>query len=92
MERGRPVIASRVGGLGELVEDGKTGLLVPPGEMEPLRAAIVRLGLDPTLAADLGAAGRRRAVESFSQQRCTERTESLYRAAIDGHLPSSTEP
>src|SRR5262249_51733460 len=44
MERARPVIAAEIGGLGELVEDGVTGVLVPPGEPEPLVRAIVRLG------------------------------------------------
>jgi glycosyltransferase involved in cell wall biosynthesis len=43
MERARPVIAAEIGGLGELVRDGETGLLVTPGEAEPLREAIVRL-------------------------------------------------
>ena len=46
MERARPVIAAAIGGLGELVRDGETGLLVPPGEAEPLREAIVRLAGD----------------------------------------------
>ena len=43
MERARPVIAAEIGGLGELVRDGETGVLVPAGEAEPLREAIVRL-------------------------------------------------
>ena len=43
MERARPVIAAEIGGLGELVQDGVTGLLVPAGEAEPLEEAIVRL-------------------------------------------------
>ena len=42
MERARPVIAAEIGGLGELVEDGVTGLLVPAGEAEPLEEAIVQ--------------------------------------------------
>src|SRR5207253_6420200 len=73
MERSRPVIAAAIGGLGELVEDGVTGHLVPPGEAEPLRDAIVRLGSDLDAAAEMGAAGRRRALVYFLQQRCTDR-------------------
>jgi glycosyltransferase involved in cell wall biosynthesis len=84
MERSRPVIAASIGGLGELVEDGVTGLLVPPGEAEALRDAIVRLSGDLALARRMGEAGRRRALASFLQQRCTDRTEILYRAAVDG--------
>jgi glycosyltransferase involved in cell wall biosynthesis len=82
MERARPVIAAEIGGLGELVEDGVTGYLVPAGEAEPLADAIVRLASDLPRAAELGAAGRRRAVERFLQERCTDRTELLYRQAL----------
>src|SRR5262249_59325174 len=56
MERARPVIAAEIGGLGELVRDGETGLLVPPGEAQPLRAAILRLPGDPEVARQIGAA------------------------------------
>ena len=80
MERGRPVIASRVGGLPEIV--GDTGLLVPPGEVEPLRAAIVELARDLPRAAELGRAARVRALAEFSEQRCIEQTEALYRKAL----------
>jgi glycosyltransferase involved in cell wall biosynthesis len=78
MERSRPVIAAEIGGLGELVEDGVTGHLVPPGEVEPLRDAIVELGGNLDRAAEMGAAGRKRALAQFLQQRCTDRTELLY--------------
>jgi glycosyltransferase involved in cell wall biosynthesis len=84
MERSRPVIAASIGGLGELVQHEETGLLVPPGEAEPLRESIVRLTSDLELAARMGAAGRRRALAHFLQQRCTDRTEILYRASLDG--------
>jgi glycosyltransferase involved in cell wall biosynthesis len=78
MERGRPVVASSVGGLGEIVADGETGLLVPPGEVEPLRAAIVELARDLPHAAELGRAGRARALAEFSEERCIEGTAALY--------------
>ena len=61
MAWGRPVVASAVGGLTDAVEDGVTGLLVPPGDVQALRAAIVRLLGDADLRARLGAAGRERA-------------------------------
>ena len=84
MERARPVIAAEIGGLGELVEDGVTGYLVPPGEAEPLADAIVALASDLPRAAEMGEAGRRRALEEFLQDRCTDRTEALYRQALNG--------
>jgi glycosyltransferase involved in cell wall biosynthesis len=84
MERARPVIAAEIGGLGELVEDGVTGYLVAPGEAEPLAEAIVELGSNLGLAAEMGRAGRKRALEQFLQERCTDRTEILYRQAVNG--------
>ena len=82
MERGRPVVASDVGGLPEIVADGRTGLLVPPGDPEAFAAAIVELAGDPARAADMGAAGRKRALAEFSQERCTDRIEAIYGAAL----------
>ena len=82
MERGRPVVASDVGGLPEIVADGRTGLLVPPGDPEAFAAAIVELAGDPARAADMGAAGRTRALAEFSQERCTDRIEAIYGAAL----------
>jgi glycosyltransferase involved in cell wall biosynthesis len=82
MERARPVIAAEIGGLGELVRDGETGLLVPAGEAEPLRDAIVRVAGDFDLARRLGEAGRRRALSRLQQRACTDRTELLYETAL----------
>jgi glycosyltransferase involved in cell wall biosynthesis len=82
MERSRPVIAASIGGLGELVRDGETGLLVPAGEADPLAAAIVRVAGDLELARRMGEAGRRRALSRFLQVFCTERTELLYEDAL----------
>jgi glycosyltransferase involved in cell wall biosynthesis len=81
MERGRPVIASAVGGLPEIVDDGRTGVLVPPGDVDALAAAIRDLTASPARTAAMGAAGRARAIEQFSQDRCTDRTLELYRTA-----------
>jgi glycosyltransferase involved in cell wall biosynthesis len=78
MAHGRPVVASAVGGLLDLVVDGETGLLVPPGDVAALRAAIERLLGDPELRRRLGAAGRRRAAERFSWDAVTRETLELY--------------
>jgi glycosyltransferase involved in cell wall biosynthesis len=82
MERARPVIAAEIGGLGELVRDGETGLLVAPGEADPLRNAIVQLAGNLELAAEMGRAGRVRALHDFLEERCVDRTEILYRSAL----------
>jgi len=82
MERARPVIAAEIGGLGELVRDGETGRLVAPGEAEPLRAAIVELAGNLERAAEMGRAGRQRALLEFLEERCVDRTEILYRSAL----------
>ena len=82
MERARPVVAASIGGLGEIVRDGVTGVLVPPGEADPLAAAIVRVASDPVLARRMGQAGRERALARFLQSFCTERTELLYEDAL----------
>ena len=66
MAHGRPVVASAVGGLRDLVVDGETGLLVPPGDVAALRAALERLLADAELRRRLGAAARARAAEHFS--------------------------
>ncbi len=78
MERSRPVVAASIGGLGDLVRDGETGLLVEPGDAGALTAAMLRLADDPARAAEMGAAGRARAIERFPEARCTERTEQVY--------------
>lgn len=82
MERGRAVIASAVGGLPEIVERGKTGFLVPPGDADAFARAIVELASDPARTAAMGAAGRERALSEFAQERCTARIEELYGAAL----------
>jgi glycosyltransferase involved in cell wall biosynthesis len=83
MERGRPVIASAVGGLPEIVQDGRSGLLVPPSDVEQLADAVRALAPNHARAAAFGDSGRARALEEFSQARCTARTVELYRAALD---------
>src|SRR5205807_1144894 len=75
-------IAAAIGGLGELVVHGETGLLVEPGVAEPLERAIVSLAGDLGRAAELGRAGRERALAEFLESRCVERTEQLYERSL----------
>jgi glycogen synthase len=77
-----PVVASAVGGILEVVEDGKTGLLVPPAQPEALAAALARVLASPTVAREMGRAGRRRVEERFSWASVAERTEQVYADAI----------
>ncbi len=83
MAHGRPVVASATGGLLDLVEDGVTGLLVAPGDVAALRAALERLLADPELRARMGAAGRARARERFSWEAVTRATLAAYDATRD---------
>jgi glycogen synthase len=78
MASGIPVVASRVGGIPEIVEDGRTGLLVPPGEPDRLADALRTLRDDPGFARRMGDAGRRRA-ETFSWDRLGPRFVELFR-------------
>jgi glycosyltransferase involved in cell wall biosynthesis len=78
MAAGAAVVATRVGGNPEVVEDGVTGFLVPPREPEALAAAIGRLLDNPGRAQAMGQAGRQRVAEHFSLTRVTQETESLY--------------
>ncbi len=77
-----PVVASRVGGIKEVVEDGKTGLLVPPGDPVRLGRAVAKILEDPKLAARMGRAGRRRVLARFTWDRIAEKTLALYRSLI----------
>jgi len=82
MAWGRPVVASAVGGLLDAVEDGVTGLLVPPGDVAALRAALERLLGDAELRARLGAAAREKAQQELSFGVAAERLAAVYREAI----------
>jgi glycosyltransferase involved in cell wall biosynthesis len=82
MERARPVVASAVGGLPEIVADGETGLVVPALDAEALAEAIVTLAGDLPKAAAMGSAGRARALAEFTPERCVERVEELYVRAL----------
>ena len=72
-----PVVATAVGGLNELVAHGATGLLVPPGEPEPLKEALARVLRDLDLGREMGRAGLARVRENYTLDRMLERTEAL---------------
>jgi glycosyltransferase involved in cell wall biosynthesis len=82
MAFGRPVVASAVGGLLDLVVDGETGLLVPPRDVGALREALERLLGDPELRRRFGAAARERVREHFSWPAVTDATLAAYEEAL----------
>jgi len=93
MAVGTPLIATRVGGTGELVEHGHNGVLCPPGDVEALRAAIAKLYEQPERAAELAARGRRRVRDDFTWDAAARKFESVYERAgkASRSRPSSIE-
>ncbi len=78
MAAGRPVVATQVGGNAQLVEDGRTGFLVPPRDPEATARAICRVLEAPDLARSLGERARRRVAERFSVEAMVQATDRLY--------------
>ncbi len=78
MSHGKPVVASRLGGIVDAVEDGKNGLLVPPDDPDVLADALLRVAGDRKLAKSLGEAGRERAKKLFAWERIAERHLRIY--------------
>lgn len=84
MATGLPVVTTRIGGNPNLIEDGRTGLLVPAGHPQPLADAIARLLSSPELAGRVAAGARQRALAEFGMKRMIEHMEALYRRALGG--------
>ena len=82
MAAGRPVVASAVGPVPEIVVEGETGLLVPPGDPDALARAITRVLRDPDLAARLGRAGRARVEAHFGLDGMVAHTDDLYQQLL----------
>jgi glycosyltransferase involved in cell wall biosynthesis len=78
----RAVVATDVGGNNELIRDGATGLLVPPGDPQALCDAILRLLADPSLRASLGANAREFVSKDYSESSMISRYEALYRSLV----------
>lgn len=82
MATGLPVIATAVGGNGELVAEGRTGLLVPPGQVEAMAGAIVALHGDPGRAAAMGRAGRQEVERRYSIEAMVDAYMQVYAPGI----------
>jgi glycosyltransferase involved in cell wall biosynthesis len=78
MSCGRAVVAAAVGGVPEILDGGRCGLLVPPADPEALAAALSRLATQPALRRDLGAAARARVLAAYDLQAMVRRHQQLY--------------
>lgn len=83
MAMGLPVVATNVGGNGEVVADGRTGLLVPAKQADKLAEGMLSLIRSPERAAAMGAAGRERVVESFNLAKVAQQYSELYRELLN---------
>jgi len=79
---GLPVVATEVGGVPELVEDGVTGFLVPPKDPDALAAALQKLIADPELRRRMGQAGRKKALKEFTLSRMLRETQRIYEEVL----------
>jgi glycosyltransferase involved in cell wall biosynthesis len=84
MAMGKPVVAAHVGGLPEVVIDGSTGVLFPPGDASALSQAVVALFQDPGVRLAMGRAGRERARQVFDLAATMSRLERIYQRALAG--------
>ena len=88
MSCGQPVVASRISGFQLLMEDGRQGFLVHPGDSAELHAgALARLLDDPELRTRMGAEGRRTALESYAWPRVAAKLEAYYTDLLAGEQP-----
>jgi glycosyltransferase involved in cell wall biosynthesis len=78
----RPVVATRVGGVPDVVRDGVDGFLVEPGDVDALAERLARLARDPALAARMGEAGRARVVPRYDVDRLIDDVDRLYRSLL----------
>lgn len=84
MATGLPCVASRIGGNTDLIEDGRTGLLVPPGDAGALADGVLAILEDPERGRRVGAAARAVAVERFGMASVVRRYAELYRSLLEG--------
>jgi glycosyltransferase involved in cell wall biosynthesis len=91
MAAGRPVVASSSGGIVDLVEDGVTGTLVPPGDVVALARALTSMIEDPAMAMAMGRNGLER-VRAYTASAIASQVESVYREAVRDVIPVAGNP
>lgn len=87
MMRGTAIVASAGGGLSEMVEAGRGGVIVPAGDVDALATALIDLIRDRDRVEQLGAAGRRWAIDNVSVERCADQFVELYEELVGGTKP-----
>jgi glycosyltransferase involved in cell wall biosynthesis len=82
MSAGKPVVATNGGGVPEIVEDGRTGILVPMGNVQAMAEAICRIIANPDLAREMGTRGRNRVRKCFTIEQTARKMELIYQKAM----------
>jgi glycosyltransferase involved in cell wall biosynthesis len=85
-----PVVATRVGGVPDVVRDGVDGYLVSPGDVEGAAGKLALLAKDARLRKKLGESGRARVLTRYSVARLVDDVDRLYRSLLDGHAASNS--
>ena len=88
MAAGKPVVATDGGGIPEIICNGETGLLVPMGDAAAMADAIIRLLLEPSMAFDMGQAGRRHVFNHFTVSHTARKVEAIYDRIFGGKQSS----
>lgn len=91
MSLGKPIVATTVGSIPEVVSDGVQGYLAPPGHVEELSRQVLRLATNPSQAERLGQAGRERVQQAFTVHQMVERMATIYRQASAPDGPAILE-
>jgi glycosyltransferase involved in cell wall biosynthesis len=86
----RPVVATAVGGVPDVVDDDETGFLVPLGDTQAIAERLEALALDPPRRAAMGETGRDRVLRRYAVERLVGDVDALYRELLDGNASSST--
>ena len=80
---GRPVVATKVGGVPDVVDEGETGFLVRPGDTHALAERLEILARDPERRAAMGETGRERVLRRYAVERLVDDVDALYRELLD---------
>jgi glycosyltransferase involved in cell wall biosynthesis len=86
---GRPVVATRVGGVPDVVEDGEDGFLVEPGATDALTDRLTQLARDPGLRNKMGQSGRKRVLPRYAVNRLVDDVDRLYRSLLEAARPAT---